>query len=193
MNAEELNRLIDKYYNGLCTDEEEKILRVFFREGNIPEGYETEKLIFSYYTTSAEVPEPSIGFEDRILEGIGASEGTAGSGKFRKYILPYLSIAAGLLIMTGSYFFFMNRSQYSDTFSDPEIAYDEAMKILMNVSVKLNRGTLALSPVSKMNEVTAKTFESFNKSTNLIGKNLESLDYIQKANNIYNKPLTNDK
>ena len=193
MNAEELDRLIKKYYSGLCTDEEEKILRGFFKEGNIPEGDETEKLIFSYYNTSAEVPEPSIDFEDRILDGIGASEGTTGSGKFRKYILPYLSIAAGLLIMTGSYFFFIHRSESLDTFSDPEIAYAEAMKILMNVSAKLNYGTQALAPVSKMNEHTSKSFKAFNKSTAFIGKNLRNLDYLQKAFEISDMSVQKEK
>ena len=32
MNEEELNRLLEKYYNGESTEEEEKTLREFFRK-----------------------------------------------------------------------------------------------------------------------------------------------------------------
>ena len=68
-----------------------------------------------------------------------------------------------------------------DTFSDPKIAYAETMKILLNVSSQLNQGAKALEPVAKMNEMTAKSFKAINRSTNIVEKNLKSLDYLQKA------------
>jgi len=181
MNEEELKRLIDKYYNGKSTEEEESTLRDFFRKNNIPEGYEAEKLIFSYYTETAEVPEPSIDFEARILAGIDASEMKRGLGKMKKYLLPLLSAAAGLLILAGSYFFFFNRAETRDSFTDPEIAYAETIKILRDVSAQLNHGAQVLEPVGKMNEITRKSFESLNKSTRIVKKNLRNLDYLQRA------------
>jgi hypothetical protein len=181
MNEEELKRLIEKYYNGESTEEEESTLRDFFRKNNIPEGYEAEKLIFNYYTETAEVPEPSIDFEARILAGIDASEMKRGSGKMRKYLLPLLSAAAGLLILTGSYFFFFKRAETRDSFTDPEIAYAETIKILRDVSAQLNHGAQVLEPVGKMNEITRKSFESLNKSTRIVKKNLKNLDYLQRA------------
>jgi len=181
MNEEELKRLIEKYYNGESTEEEERTLRDYFRKNNIPEGYEAEKLIFSYYTESAEVPEPSIDFEARILAGIDASEMNRGSGKMKKYLLPLLSAAAGLLILTGSYFFFFNRAETRDSFTDPEIAYAETIKILRDVSAQLNHGAQVLEPVGKMDEITRKSFESLNRSTRIVKKNLRNLDYLQRA------------
>ncbi|MGD0757170.1 MAG: hypothetical protein ABR927_19160 [Bacteroidales bacterium] len=181
MNEEELKRLIEKYYNGESTEEEERTLRDYFRKNNIPEGYEAEKLIFSYYTETVEVPEPSIDFEARILAGIDASEMNRGSGKMKKYLLPLLSAAAGLLILTGSYFFFFNRAETRDSFTDPEIAYAETIKILRDVSAQLNHGAQVLEPVGKMDEITRKSFESLNRSTRIVKKNLRNLDYLQRA------------
>ena len=189
MNEEELKRLIEKYYNGESTEEEERALRDFFRKGNIPEGYESEKLIFSYYTESAELSEPSIDFEARILAGIDASEIKKGSQKIRKYLLPLLSAAAGLLILIGTYFFFINRTKPGDTFSDPQIAYAETIKILKDVSSQLNHGTQTLEPVGKLNEITQKGFETINKSTRIVEKNLKNLDYLQKAIEITHTPV----
>jgi hypothetical protein len=178
MNEEELKRLIEKYYNGQSTEEEESALRNYFRKENIPEGYEAEKLIFSHYTESMDLPEPSLDFEARILAGIEASDKKSGSRKMKKYLLPVLSAAAGLLIMAGSYFFFTHRAVQNDTFTDPELAYAETIKILRDVSSQLNHGAEVLEPVGKINEMTKKSIETINKSTRIVEKNL---NYLQSA------------
>ncbi len=158
-------------------------------ENDIPEGYETEKIIFSYYTDSAVVPEPSIDFEARILAGIDASEIADGSKRIRRYLVPLLSAAAGLLILAGSYFFFMNRHDSEDTFSDPQIAYAETIKILRDVSAQMNHGAQVLEPVAKINEMTKKSFETINKSTRIVEKNLKNLDDLKKAIELNQTPV----
>ena len=151
MNEEELKRFIEKYYNGNSTEEEESILKDYFRKGNIPEGYEAEKLIFSYYTESSEIPEPSIDFEARIMAGIDASGRNSGEQKLKRFLLPILSAAAGLLILIGSYFLIFKKAESVDTFSDPQLAYAETIKILRDVSSQLNHGARVLEPVAKIN------------------------------------------
>lgn len=188
MNEKELKRLIEKYYNGESTEEEERTLRDFFGKNNIPKGYEAEKIIFSYYTDSAGVPEPSIGFEERILAGIDASEKNRGLRQIKKYLLPVLSVAAGLLILVGSYFL-IKRSESTDTFTDPQIAYAETIKILRDISTQLNYGTHVLEPVGKMNEMTIKSFNTINHSTRIVEKNMKNLDYLQKAIDITHGPV----
>jgi hypothetical protein len=177
MNEEELNRLIEKYYNGLSTEEEERTLKTFFSKNDV-DGYEAEKAIFSYYAESEAIPDPSPDFEVRILNGINASEINIRSQKIRKYLLAVMSAAAGLLILAGSYFFFTGRSEPVDTYTDPEIAYAETIKILRDVSSQLNRGAQVLEPVGKMNEIRKRSIETINKSTRIVEKNL---NYFQRA------------
>ena len=193
MNEKELNQLLEKYYKGESTEEEEKFLRDFFKNSLIPEGYEAEKVIFGYYSEEAEIVEPSVGLEERIIAGIDEADRERKKRILRKRILPYLSAAAGLLILTGSYFFFVNRKAPLDTFSDPRIAYAETMKILMEVSTKLNQGTKALEPVGKINELTNKSFDAINKSTDIIEKNFKSIDHLQKALRLSNRTENNVK
>jgi hypothetical protein len=181
MNKKELDRLLRKYYKGESTEDEEKALRLYFGGCNIPDGYEAEKVIFSYYTESVQIPEPSADFEARIIAGIEESEKDSSPINQRISFIPYLSIAAGLLIVVASYFFLSHRNEPRDTFSDPKIAYAETMKILFNVSSQLNQGAKALEPVAKMNEMTAKSFKAINRSTNIVEKNLKSLNYLQRA------------
>ena len=180
MKEEELKRLTERYYSGESTEEEESLLREFFREGVIPDGYEAEKIIFGYYSESADIPEPSIGFEDQLLAGIDAAERNRKTMKIRKIVVSVLSTAAALLLLAGSYFFFKTKAEPSDTFKDPVIAYAETIKILRDVSSMINRGAQVLEPVGKMNEVSHRTFNSINKSTRIVEKILKSLNYLEK-------------
>ena len=107
----------------------------------------------------------------------------------KKYLLTVLSAAAGLLILGGSYFFFVRKTEPVDTFSDPEIAYAETIKILRDVSSQLNHGAQVLEPVGKINEISRKSFESLNKSTRIIEKNLRKLDKLQRAIKISQVPV----
>jgi|WetSurMetagenome_2_1015567.scaffolds.fasta_scaffold490242_1 hypothetical protein len=180
MNEEELNRLIEKYYNGESTEDEEDKLKDYFRQSDVPDAYEAEKALFGYYTEKADFIEPSVGFEERMIAGIDSSSGNK-MVSIRRYILPVLTAAAGLLILAGSYFFFAHKSQSIDTFKDPTIAYAETIKILRDVSVKMNRGTQVLEPVGKFSGLTKKSIETINKSTKYVEQNMKNLDLIQKA------------
>jgi hypothetical protein len=171
MNKEELNRLLEKFYNGESTEEEEDLLKSFFSEDRIPQGFDSEKALFSYYSSSVIIPEPSADFESRILKRIDESDSRQKSERNRTFALWIMSTAAGFLILVASYFFFADKEGLEDTFNDPEIAYAETIKILMNVSAQLNKGTRSLEPVGIIKEVKSKE----------IGKNLRNLEYIQTA------------
>lgn len=179
MNGEELKRLIGKYYSGESTDEEERALRAYFIRNSAPPGYEAEKDIFSYFMEAGDVPEPSDRFEARIIKAVDTSSERSVSYRFRRILVPLTAIAAGLLILAGSYFFFVNRIESEDTYTDPEIAYAETMKILMNVSSRMNYAASSLKPVGKIHKMKTKSFESINKSALLVEKNLKSLGYLR--------------
>lgn len=183
MKTEELNSLLKKYYDGDSTEEDEKLLRAFFSSDDVPEGYEPERAMFGYFMESSELPEPSASFLENIMKN--SHDGSRfSSGKF---LVTLTGIAAAILIIIGSLFFFRS-NEMQDTFTDPNLAYAETMKILVGVSSKLNEGTRALEPVSKMNDIPVRSFEILNKSARVVQKNLNSLDYIQKAVDIANIP-----
>jgi hypothetical protein len=181
MNEEELKRLIEKYYSGTSTEDEEKALRAFFSENIAPPGYEAEKEIFSYYMDATDIPEPSADFEAGIIKAINSSYGRDRAVKVRRLLVPLLSTAAGLLILIGSYFFFVYKIVPEDTYTDPQLAYAETMKILMDVSTQINRRTRPLKNVGKINEMKVKSIGSINKSAILVEKNLKSLGYLRNS------------
>jgi len=162
--------VIEKYYKGDCSEEEERSLREFFA-ANSPEGFETERELFIYYEAASDVPEPSENFESRILSGLDDLE--ARRINLRRLLLPAINIAAGMLILTGTYLFFAGKGKTADTFKDPAIAYVETMKILHTVSSQMNKGESALEPVGKINEITERSFRVITESSGKIEKNLK--------------------
>lgn len=189
MNIKEISDLLEKYYKGETSPEEEILLRDYFSTGQIPPEFESEQEIFNFYSRMEEVPAPSSDFEERILSAIDESD-RARSGVVKKRMLyTFLSSAAAILLLMGSYFLIIRKSEPADTYSDPAIAYAETLKLLYNVSESLNNGLNSLEPVRKIESVSDRTIETLSRSTTLIENNLRSLDYFAKAMNIVYSPL----
>ena len=182
MKNEEISRLIRKFYDGTSTEEEEKILRALFSVDQAPEGFETEKELICSFMAMGRIEGPSSDLEEKILTRIDESGKKSFEINSRKrFILILSSAAAVILLMIGTYFFLESRSRYWDTYSDPELAYNETMKILMDVSVRLNKGTNALEPVSKLNTMTDMSIEKISESSSLINKSFRKLNNLGKV------------
>jgi hypothetical protein len=188
MKREELNRLLEKYYDGNTSEAEELWLRDFFSSGNIPDGYEAEKEIFGFYSGFEKIPEPTPGFEKKILDAVDNNIGHILILKRRRFVFSLVSAAAGVLLLAGTYFFFLHRAEPRDTFSDPQLAYAETLKILYNVSSKINHGTRPLGSFGRMYDLSSKSFEAFDRSTTMVEEKLKNLGYIRKAAEMVSLP-----
>ncbi|MCB8999146.1 MAG: hypothetical protein H6540_03630 [Bacteroidales bacterium] len=187
MKEKEIRSLLEKYYKGESTLAEENALREFFSSDDVPEDMAPEKEIFGYYKTDIFIPEPSAGFEYKILAGIEKLEKMPHAGRFRKYVLPALGAAASVLILLGGYFYFQYKNFGRDTYSDPQIAYAETVKILYEVSSKMNQATQGLEPVGKFSTATQKSFRKIDKSSAIIEKGLKNLNYLNYGDYITNQ------
>ena len=181
MTKEELKKLLGKYYNAEISKQEEIILREYFRNEEAPELFRNEKEIFGFYSDERQIPEPSAGFNERLISSIDMGSGGEDYHFYRKLILSVAGIAAGLLILIGSWLFFTRSTGPRDTFSDPELAYAEAMKILHDVSYRLNQGTAALEPVGRMQAAAGRSLSTINRSTLKIDESLDAFDNYTKG------------
>ena len=189
MNTLEIKSLLEKYYEGNCSDQEEQLLREYFREAEVAPGLEAEKEMFGYYDSSLSIPEPSAGFEKRIILAVDGVENKKGRLTVRRYIFSTMSAAAAIMLLIGSWFFFIRRTEPDDTFRDPAIAYNETVKILYSVSAKINTGMNAMEPVKKVRSVAEKSIGRVGRSAGMINDNLKTLGYFQKAMVIVSSPL----
>jgi hypothetical protein len=179
MKQEELKKLLEQYYNSNTSTEDEITLRDYFSGDDVFPGYEAEKEIFNHYSAEEKIPAPSGDLEHRIIKSIDDLENTRSIPGRTRYI-AIISVAATFIILIGSYFFFIRSQEPKDTFSDPRIAYAETMKILNEVSVKLNKGTSRLQPINKLNNAARKSIESVDRSTSMISSSLKRIEVIRK-------------
>jgi hypothetical protein len=191
MNTEEIKQLLEKYYNGKSSIDEELILKDFFSREIVPDELEIEKDIFIYYSESSAMPLPSEGFGARIINAIDDQVKNHTGFRRRRIYRTVTGIAAGILILTGSYFFFTYRSEPADTFSDPEIAYNEAMKILYAVSAQLNNGTRELGKIGMMQDAANESIIALKRPAVIVEEKLKTLEKLHNAymllNNDQNK------
>jgi len=181
MNSEEIKRLLEKYYEGITTSGEEHILKKFFSRDNVMVDLRSDQEIFRYYMQVAEIPVPSADFEKNIISALEIEDKDLRRFKRRRMFVTLSGIAAAMLILAGSYFFFTGRSGPRDTYSDPELAYAETMKILYEVSSRLNHGTKALGHLSALQDETQKTMATVSRSTAKIEENMKPLDKVFNA------------
>lgn len=191
MKEELLKTLLEKYYKGDTSVEEEKSLKEYFSGDEVLPGYEAEKEVFRLYSASGEISAPDDELEYRIKSAIDELDGNkAPRAHFiRRYTV--MSIAAALLILVASYFMLKHRAEPEDTFSDPRLAYAETMKILNEVSVKLNKGTSGLKNVSKIERAAKSSLNSIGKSTLLLSENLRPLGLFNKLSDVNHETLIN--
>lgn len=188
MNTQEVYSLLEKYYEGTASEAEELELKRYFRENTVPPELEHEKEIFGWYGSELTIPEPSAGFEQRIISAVGKAQSRP-TAKVRRMFALAMSSAAAILILAGSWFFFIHQSEPADTFKDPAIAYNETMKILYGVSEKMNSGMKVMQPATRARSVAGKSMEKVERSTGIINDNLKTLGYFRKAMNIVSSPL----
>ncbi len=180
MKPAEIIQLLTKYYDGNSTIDEERLLKEYFSGPGVPEELLAEQEIFRCYSSIMKkvIPEPSADFELRIFAAIDREEKETAVPRRRSFYSILSGIAATLLILAAAYFFFERRPDIRDTYTDPEVAYAEAMKILYSVSSRMNEGTRALGQLGALQEETGRTLDAVGKSASIIEDKMKPIESI---------------
>jgi len=180
-NLKQIEELLEKYYNGETSLDEERKLHWYFQTHDIPMHLKPDAEIFrSHYKRSTEDVAPEL--TEKLTKLIDKQENKS------RFILPLRSvrwisgIAASVLLLLSLWIgfgrdSFRNRDKFADTFNDPRIAYQETKKALLLVSEKLNAGTKELQLLKKYNQSISllEPILSF-------GPSIQRLDKISKFN-----------
>lgn len=148
METDKINALLDKYWAGESSLEEEHILRAYFSSDSVDPALDSMRPLFSFYEERKHV---------RMAEDVSFTPQVRPTAPV--YNLRWLiNVAATVLVFIG--LFFANRYQderskntyvYVDTYDDPEVAYREVKEALRFVSIKINKGlTKADQSLNKM-------------------------------------------
>lgn len=135
MDYNSIKALLDKYWEGETSIEEEAKLRAYFASDQVAEDLESFRPLFDFFGSEQQI---QIHRDIQLPKTIYK---TIRSGRSRRLQI-IRSIAATLLIALGFFYYvgIHQKQQAMDTYENPEIAYEEAVKALQYLSGKMNKG-----------------------------------------------------
>jgi hypothetical protein len=159
MNIKEIEELLDKYYEGETTLEEEKVLKTFFTSGDVPMELSIHKSQFVYFAEASgeKISEWKID-EEVFAEKVEIPVVSFHSSRNRFYYIS--GIAATVLLLIGLIFTFnedvikIPKGNVSST--NPELVFTQTRDILALVSVNLNKGMDKVQYLGKLDEAMQK-------------------------------------
>ena len=151
MKQEQIQKLLEKFYNGGTTLEEEKKLCDYFLSGKVPEPLAADREYFLAMANARNRKASSLlsASLEKLID-VHVPETRVRRLHIKPVLAWSLSVAASLLILVGVYFAWM-RQVPKDTFSDPQLAYQETQRILLYVSQQFNKGAGQLTRLDEIN------------------------------------------
>ncbi len=184
-SIEKIRKLLDRFYLGETTLEEEKMLQDYFASASVPEELMPDRdLLRTIEQDSQNLIVPD-GLNKKILDVIDQQERKV--IRTRRISMFTLSgLAAGLLVVIALYTGYFSKEQaarltshqMTDTYEDPQDAYEEARRVLAFVSAKLNTGTSELVHVKQVSKTASDPLKSLSK-INKGSKELSLLGQLQ--------------
>lgn len=143
MELVKIEKLIEKYIEAKTTLEEEKLLKEYFLNNNVPAHLESYKSIFTYFKNS------SLEHFDKSI--------TLPNEKNNRSYLKWLSVAAMLIFFIGIF------SVYQKDLKEKEearIAYAETQKALNMIAQTLNKGNNAIAQLQVFENTQNRIFKT---------------------------------
>lgn len=177
----ELERLLELFYSGNSSSEEEGRLTDMIARDDVPEEYHPDRDFILAIKGEDEIPEPSEDMELRIRERIGL-EGRKDVWRNRSRKL-YISVAAAasLLIAFSSYLI-VTSDHENLTLAEAELVSQRAFSTINAVSAGLREGKSAISPISHISEAE-KHFSEMQVAGNSAMEELSRFNYLKLSLN----------
>jgi hypothetical protein len=186
MEQEKVKELLNKFYEGTASEEEEAQLKEYLSDPAVASLFPEAAFMAAFRT---EITEPSADFLNKLEAVTHRTRKMTSREEMMRYSM---TIAATAAILIGTYLLFdyLRPDRMRDTYSDPEIAMAEVRSILSTVSQNMNTGTEPLGSIRAMS-VTPEAMGEFGKLNKAVGKNLDKLRYLNGLNTT-TKPTNNN-
>jgi len=194
MNTTEIKILLDKYYEGETSRDEEKILKDYFTGSQVDASLLEHAPVFAFFKAEGNI-KSGADLEDKILERLDEAI-VIPFYKNRTFWTYFSGIAATLLFL----FTFIFETQFNSkddnslagssySKQDARLAYDQTRIALAYVSGKYAEATDPLNEVSKFSRSTIAVSElgkmsteldKINKNVNKMGNGVDNLNKLSK-------------
>jgi len=186
-SIKDIRELLDRFYLGETTLEEEQRLQEYFSTTSVPEEFIPDRDLFRSMDRGNEAIHVPVDLDQKILAGVDREERKITRTR-RISVFSLSGLAAGLLVVIALYTGYFNtgdstQTAMQDTYENPEDAYEEAKRTLAYVSAKLNTGTGELKHVQQASKAASDPLKSLSK-INKGSKELSLLGQIQRVNDL---------
>ena len=180
MERNQINGLLQKYYEGMSSRDEERKLLDYFLGSDVPAELDIDRKHFlalaDMQNDEIEVPAD---LESNILARLAVEQKPVSLLKSR-FVYTAISVAAGLALIVST-FMFINKQQNLGTYDDPQIAYAETKEALELVSQFFNMGTENLAGLGEMDRAMQplsqlKKVEEVSENLKYLGKFSEGIE-----------------
>jgi hypothetical protein len=186
-SLKEIRKMLERFYRGETTLEEERFLQEYFSSASVPEELLPDRELFRSLEPSGNFVTVPDNLNRKILDVIDKQEKKEVRTR-RISVFALSGLAAGLLVVIALYVGYfrvdqtvqMASNQITDTYNDPQDAYEEAKRTLTYVSAKLNTGTSELEYVKKITKTSSDPLKSLSK-INKGSKELSLLGQLQRV------------
>jgi hypothetical protein len=143
MTTTGIEKLLEKYYDGLTNLEEERELKAFFSGDEIPPHLQEHASQFRYSYRAAEEELTDPRFEEKFFERVEPKSINMTTRRLPRLYFA-LSAAASVLLLVGLFFTFKSefksKPALTHTLSSNELSFLQTRDILLKVSASFNKG-----------------------------------------------------
>lgn len=184
MKPAAIKELLEKFYEGATSEQEEQMLRDYFSQENVHGSLVGEKLYFDTLT-SAKDEKLDESFDEALFSKL-VDEKPKKSIRIRLYSISAIAATLAILITIWFGTDLLRSKELYGTINDPKIAFVETKKVLDEVSKKMNQGLKpAKETVTKVEKNVQKAGE-VKKMDNAL-KKTEGLKKINETMDSFNK------
>lgn len=175
-----LKELLEKYFAGTSSEDEEQELRMLLEYEDLPSEFDEDRILITGLYGKEKIPEPSGDLNGKIMSAIDESERKIKIIPGKRRLYSIVSVAASVLIIISLWFLLQDTTQFKDTYTDPQLAYNEAVEVLYRVSSNLNKGRAQLEELSLI-EQTHTRLNLIPESRDAVAGELKALKYIENS------------
>ena len=156
MDFNQINELLEKYWNCETSLEEEQALREYFKGQEIPESLKDVSALFQYFEK-----EKSKSLDPAFNEVFRTRFRNSDNVR-RLPALKIFRIAAGILVVIAATFFIRQEikksypEEIAETYTDPKKALEETKKALMMISNSFSKAEQGAEQIKLFNETETK-------------------------------------
>jgi len=151
MELQKLERLLDKYFDGDTSLEEEQVLHLYFKSNAVAAHLEVYRDMFAYFSESK---------KDKLPEAFSLETEIKTKTRVVSNWKKWYSIAALLIVALGAAFFFeQNSNRIAAEEQEAMAAYENAKEALDFISIQFNESSQKLAYVTEFGENSNKIFK----------------------------------